>query len=442
MDTQLDLNLERSLYRDQVLALTILVLGYSLFVISARQYATLDWYTWLIGSRIFMVSISFVSLFLVLRWKKSIRNLDAILFTFGLFFQATHGYLEGPDKTDFTLFVGILYAISSLTVRATFKTWTTKIFPIQLILLSAPVLSKDEIFFSSLGKFVDTFSLPIAGLLVGSLIARINSLRFEAMTTIISLERQLKAEKEDRLKVVSIELEKAKAEIQRTAELRTLAEISQQVAHDIRSPLSALNTVLDGLSGLPTEEREIIQMASQRMNDIAGQLLEKARVGNLSIKAASSSGPVNLGPTVAAVVKEKQVEFAQRSDLGILSRVDNALDIFVHANLVELQRAISNLVNNSVEAISGAGQIEISLRKDSSFAFIEIQDSGKGIPKEFLALVGTLGFSFGKNSTQSGSGLGLYHAKRLAEEAGGKLFVDSEVGRGTKVSLALPIASL
>ncbi len=67
-----------------------------------------------------------------------------------------------------------------------------------------------------------------------------------------------------------------------------------------------------------------------------------------------------------------------------------------------------------------------------------VSDNGKGIPSHILARLGEHGISYGKKGTESGSGLGIYHAKKTVEEWGGKFEVRSREGIGTAIEIKLP----
>ncbi|MBI4924460.1 MAG: sensor histidine kinase [Bdellovibrio sp.] len=79
-------------------------------------------------------------------------------------------------------------------------------------------------------------------------------------------------------------------------------------------------------------------------------------------------------------------------------------------------------------------EITIALTKENDFAVITIKDTGKGIPKELLEKLGTRGETHGK---QSGSGLGLYHAKSTVESWSGSLEIMSQANKGTQISIRL-----
>ena len=104
-----------------------------------------------------------------------------------------------------------------------------------------------------------------------------------------------------------------------------------------------------------------------------------------------------------------------------------------------LQRIISNLVNNSVEAMKRPGSVDITLSIDPDCVTIRISDDGKGISQEQLAMLGPKGISFGKSgSSASGHGLGLSYAFTQVEAWGGKIAVSSQVDQGTTVTIPLP----
>jgi hypothetical protein len=72
---------------------------------------------------------------------------------------------------------------------------------------------------------------------------------------------------------------------------------------------------------------------------------------------------------------------------------------------------------------------------------IQVIDDGQGIPTEILEKLGQRGISFGKDGSTSGSGIGIYHAKQIIESFHGNFIIKSELGKGTVVSIDLPLAS-
>lgn len=247
---------------------------------------------------------------------------------------------------------------------------------------------------------------------------------------------------------------------------------SLQVAHDIRSPLSALEMISNHLGELPEDVRTVIRGSIQRIRDIANTLsnTKKLRLATvvetvagaaagadtdtshsaLNTETPAPSEPVFLFPLVDAMVSEKRVENRQHFDLAIEFEPDHlAYGLFAAVDSVELKRVISNILNNSIEAIlmaregSTARTRRVTLQLDSvregeqDYAQIKILDEGPGIPAEVLAQLGTPGVSFGK---ENGSGLGLAHAFTQVRGWKGDIRVQSAPAAGTEVAILLPLA--
>jgi len=139
-----------------------------------------------------------------------------------------------------------------------------------------------------------------------------------------------------------------------------------------------------------------------------------------------------------SILSEKRVQFRDKVSFQIRGSLEEGYGLFSIVEPSELARAVSNLINNSVEALPGSGLVSIQLKADDEFNKITIQDNGRGIPPEVLSKLGARGVTHGKENTESGSGLGIYHAKEFAEKAGGHFQIESALGQGTSVTLALP----
>jgi anti-sigma regulatory factor (Ser/Thr protein kinase) len=138
---------------------------------------------------------------------------------------------------------------------------------------------------------------------------------------------------------------------------------------------------------------------------------------------------------VDSVIREKQMEYQGLTRVKIEFDVPPALtETFVNVDASLAKRILSNLINNAVEATE-EGTISVDTRKVAAGVALSVTDSGRGIPEAILPQLAQKGFSFGK---KKGSGLGLYHAKRIVESWGGSFQIRSVVGKGTQVELILP----
>jgi signal transduction histidine kinase len=215
-----------------------------------------------------------------------------------------------------------------------------------------------------------------------------------------------------------------------------LAKLSAQVAHDIRSPLAALESAMADVPQLPEEKRLLISGAAGRIRDIAEDLLQKNRG---AAAACKPHGPCALLPLIQAVLAEKRAQFGGRGGVAISGPENAPAGAGARVNGPEFCRILSNLVNNAVEALERGGAVRVGLTVSGGLALVTVSDDGKGIPPEVLAELGRSGGTYGK---AGGSGLGLYHARTTAESWGGRLDIISAPGKGTAVTLTLPAVPL
>lgn len=219
---------------------------------------------------------------------------------------------------------------------------------------------------------------------------------------------------------------------------KALLELASQVAHDIRSPLAALHSVVAGAGQLVENERVLMRDAVDRINGIANALLD----GDRKRRPAANERPSvqTLSSLIEPLIAEKRLQFRTQSGIVIHSRTEDGVnDLRAAVHPGEFKRLLSNLVNNAVEAFGGgAGEIGVILGERDGCASVSVKDNGKGIAPEILARLGRRGETHGK---PGGSGLGLHHARTSAESWGGSLELASEPGQGTTVTLLLPLAS-
>ncbi len=224
-------------------------------------------------------------------------------------------------------------------------------------------------------------------------------------------------------------LEHKQLEVEK-ARLSATATFAAQVAHDIRSPLSALKIMEKEFNHLPSEKARLVKMAITRIEEIASDLLKKYKgeSAHPSVKV-----PCSVNRLAQEVLSELQLQIREGVKIEFNSTNNSAL---AEVNPVELKRVLSNLINNAVEAIVENGCVRLIVDIHQAFITIKVQDNGRGIPKEVLPLLGQPGRTYGK---KNGTGLGLFHARQTVESWGGRLSIESTLGQGTTVTLQLPI---
>lgn len=215
-----------------------------------------------------------------------------------------------------------------------------------------------------------------------------------------------------------------------------LTKTALQVAHDIGSPLGVLEMVVQSTSFvLPEKSRIEVRNAAGRIRDITNTLLKKAKHDLLS----QDDDPISkqsLHYLVSQVVSEKRMQHGSIINFEN-TNTESMYSIFALIRAGEFCSVLSNVINNSIEALDDQGQIEISLHDLDKLSLIKIQDNGKGIPDEVLKTLGKLGKTHGKTD---GSGLGLYNAINKIDEWSGQFEIQSKEQVGTTVHIYLPKA--
>jgi len=219
-----------------------------------------------------------------------------------------------------------------------------------------------------------------------------------------------------------------------------LGKMAAQVAHDIRSPLVALENVISAASTLPEDNRILVRMAINRIKDIANGLIEKFQEKNdplkMEIMPVSS---VLLSSAVESIVSEKRMQLRTKLGIEIEATINSeTYGLFANVNLALLKRVLSNLCNNAIEAVNNLGKISFSFGSSDHQVWIKICDNGFGMAPEVLEKIMSQG---GSHEKLNGMGLGLPHAKQTLAQWGGSLELSSILGSGTTVTLKLPKAT-
>lgn len=223
-------------------------------------------------------------------------------------------------------------------------------------------------------------------------------------------------ERDRELKILSQKLVERK-------ELEVLQKISRQVLHDVKSPLVLLKKLVDDEK--QNDSKPFVQTALNDLESIIGRLMKDSE---------DSLEKVNLSQLLRDVIENKKIEYSGKKIQFLSENI--AEDFFVLGNANRLKTTISNIVNNSVQAISKKGKVNLYLEMSDSGAELVVKDNGKGISAKNIKRVTERGISFDK---PYGQGLGLSDAKECAEQIGGSLAIKSTEGVGTSVVLTFPL---
>lgn len=200
-----------------------------------------------------------------------------------------------------------------------------------------------------------------------------------------------------------------------------------QLAHDLRSPLMVLKSLLLEGEGFDAEKKELVSKLLDRMEEMTGLKREL----NADHFKGDTLRHLSLKEIIDDVVEEKRVEY---SDRKIDWKIESIENVLVLGKEYPLKRILSNLINNAVESLDGEGKISLEVNHcEQGNIILKIQDNGVGIRGEYLERIFKRGFT----TKRKGQGLGLAHAKAELEKWCGGIEVESKVGGGTTVYLGL-----
>lgn len=241
-----------------------------------------------------------------------------------------------------------------------------------------------------------------------------------------------KVEYRRRLEAYEEELREARERIRRAERLAAVGELSAKVAHEIKNPLGPIKGYAQLLidareSGGATPEMldkglRIIAEESEKIDERVRGLLDLAR-----------RDPGETSEVEVHALIERTLSLLEISPRVRVTRKLSAADTAVEADADRLQGAIYNLLQNAVEAMGGAGEIEVATRDDGDSLVISVSDSGPGIPQDLRDSL----FEPFRTGKKGGTGLGLAVARTAAESFGGTL--DAANGaKGAKFEIRLP----
>jgi signal transduction histidine kinase len=232
------------------------------------------------------------------------------------------------------------------------------------------------------------------------------------------------------------------AMLYRDAEEATRArdQILAVVAHDLRNPLStirmAADLVLDLVGDAPFRRHlETLRRSTERMDALIQDLIEVARIE--SGKLALQPRPETVDVLVAEAASMLR-PLAEARGITFEASVEDQLPE-VHADATRLLQVISNLAGNAIKFTPPGGTVGVVCAARENTVRFSVTDTGPGIPPEQIPhLFGR--FWQADAGDRRGIGLGLSIARGIVESHGGRIWVESEVGRGTTFHFTIPLA--
>ncbi len=230
------------------------------------------------------------------------------------------------------------------------------------------------------------------------------------------------------------ELKEAQVRLVQRERLAALGQMAATVAHEVRNPLMSLRMGVEYLT-FDTADDEGSQRAAaliksnmERIEYVVENILFVARTPRLTPSHGS------LRQLIERELAHWEMKLAQKLIDCHTELASHLPDVYL--DLDQIERVLSNLIGNSVDATGPGGELAVSLRGENGWQIITVTDSGTGIPAEDQARMFEPFFT----TKSRGTGLGLAIVRQIIDGHGGRISVWSEPGRGTKFTISLPQA--
>jgi signal transduction histidine kinase len=230
------------------------------------------------------------------------------------------------------------------------------------------------------------------------------------------------------------------ADLEHAEQLRR--NLIADVAHELRTPLSNIRGYLEAIHDRVVEPNAATIRSLNEEAALLSRLVDELQ--ELSLAEAGELKLVYQAEDIAKLVKQSVTSWQPKV---AAKEISLSLDLPDNLPLVNIDRrrvnqVLRNLLENAVAYTGKGGTINVAVAKQGDWVEISVSDTGEGIPAEDLHNIFERFYRVDRSRARAtgGSGLGLTIARRLVEAHGGKITVQSELGKGSRFSFTLPIA--
>ncbi|MFC1867129.1 GAF domain-containing protein [Thermodesulfobacteriota bacterium] len=240
---------------------------------------------------------------------------------------------------------------------------------------------------------------------------------------------------EKKFELTARELKTTQEKLIRSERLAAIGNLVNGVAHEIRNPITIIGGFTNRIKDLSDENLELKKYTDIILSEIARLERLVRKVGEFADMQSASLGPGNMEPVIDEVLNRFK-PLAVRQNIKILSSIDHNLPL-IKMDTSQLVTALSNIFENALESMSDIGEIEFSIKRgNDKNILISVGDTGSGIA---LAEMDSIYDPFVTTKT-TGVGLGLTMANQIIMNHHGEIGIISQAGKGTTVTIRLPIS--
>lgn len=221
-------------------------------------------------------------------------------------------------------------------------------------------------------------------------------------------------------------------EIQQAKQLNSVGQLAATIAHEIRNPI----TVVKGFAQLLDQEKELNETEKFYVQTMLTELeYTQVIINDYLSLAKPQTDNIQVIPLNYEIQKISDLlsSFANNRNIGF--QLDFRDDLQINMNPIELKQILVNIMKNGIESMNNPGFIKVETEKERTMAKIRITDTGIGLSKEQLEILGTPFYSL----KDRGTGIGLTVCYSIVQKYKGKIVVQSELNKGTSFTIHLPL---
>lgn len=223
-------------------------------------------------------------------------------------------------------------------------------------------------------------------------------------------------------------------ELQQAKQLHSVGQMAATIAHEIRNPI----TVVKGFAQLLDQKEELTETEKFYIQTMLTELeYTQVIINDYLSLAKQQTGIVQVIALNDEIKKTADLltSFANQRNIGIVLKPNH--DLYIKMDPIELKQLLVNIIKNGIESMDKAGFITIETEQDQGMAKIMITDTGVGLTKNQIDVLGTPFYSL----KEQGTGIGLTVCYNIVQKYKGEILVTSKLTIGTTFTIYIPLCS-
>lgn len=238
----------------------------------------------------------------------------------------------------------------------------------------------------------------------------------------------------DSFNMMAVDLKEYRDKLVNSERMAAFTQMAQKVAHEIKNPLTPIQVSIQDLKkSFDENDRNFPEILENSCNTVLEEVSSLARIVKEFSEFARFPSPQMAVENLNELLEGFAGLYASDIESGRLALDLSDDKIMVKVDREHLKRAVYNVLKNAFEAVGGTGNVELKTYRESTYAVVEITDSGPG----FSPLAKKNLFSPYFTTKPDGSGLGLVIVKKIIGDHDGVIEIDDNDGNGTTVRLKL-----